>query len=133
RLHQAIAGEKGGGVGPGISPKTALSLGLKVDMDALPADLVAQIKAGKVDLDDPATTTALLSLNAVVGVTGVFPQQGKTLGSVGINCAICHSTVDDAFLPGIGRSEEHTSELQSPYDLACRLLLAEKNSTTYHV
>lgn len=66
RLHEAIAGEKLGGVGNGVSPKTALTLGLKVDAEALPADLVAQIKAGKVDLDDPATTVALLKLNAVV-------------------------------------------------------------------
>jgi len=53
KLHQAIAGAKLGGVGPGVSPKTALAVGLKVDMDALPADLVEQIKAGKVNLDDP--------------------------------------------------------------------------------
>src|SRR5690349_9589168 len=70
KLHQAIEGAKNGGVGDGVSPKTALAVGLKVDMDALPADLVSQIKAGKVDLDDPATTLALLKLNAVVGVTG---------------------------------------------------------------
>src|SRR5579864_7144557 len=67
-LHQAIAGEHLGGVGPGVSPKTALSVGLKVDADALPASLVEQIKAGKVNLDDPATTLALLKLNSVVGV-----------------------------------------------------------------
>ncbi len=53
RLHQAIAGEKQGGVGPGVSPKTALAVGLKVDLDALPASLVDQLKAGKVNLDDP--------------------------------------------------------------------------------
>src|SRR5215216_1710599 len=70
RLHEAIAGQKLGGAGNGVSPKTALALGLKVDAEALPADLVAQIKAGKVDLDDPATTVALLKLKAVVGVTG---------------------------------------------------------------
>ena len=45
RLHEAIAGQKLGGVGNGVSPKTALALGLKVDAEALPADLVAQIKA----------------------------------------------------------------------------------------
>ena len=101
RLHQAIAGEKNGGVGPGVSPKTALSVGLKVDADALPAELVAQIKAGKVNLDDPATTLALLKLNAVVGVTGRFDSQGK-FNSMGIQCAFCHSTVDDSFMPGIG-------------------------------
>ena len=64
--------------GNGVSPKTALALGLKVDAEALPADLVAQIKAGKVDLDDPATTAALLKLNAVVGVTGFFNPDGQT-------------------------------------------------------
>jgi hypothetical protein len=100
-LHQAIAGEKLGGVGGGVSPKTALSVGLKVDADALPASLVEQIKAGKVNLDDPATTLALLKLNSVVGVTGIFDKQGK-LKSMGIQCALCHSTVDNSFAPGIG-------------------------------
>src|SRR5262249_5518570 len=65
QLHKAIAGEKNGGIGPGVSPKTALSVGLKVDADALPKELVAQIKAGKVDLNDPATTVALLKLDSV--------------------------------------------------------------------
>jgi hypothetical protein len=102
RLHESIAGEKLGGVGSGVSPKTALALGLKVDAEALPADLVAQIKADKVDLDDPATTAALLKLNAVVGVTGIFNPEGK-LRSMGIQCALCHSTVDDSFSPGIGK------------------------------
>jgi hypothetical protein len=100
-LHQAIAGEHLGGVGGGVSPKTALSVGLKVDADALPASLVEQIKAGKVNLDDPATTLALLKLNSVLGVTGIFDKQGK-LQSMGIQCALCHSTVDDSFAPGIG-------------------------------
>ena len=102
RLHEAIAGQKLGGVGNGLSPKTALALGLKVDAEALPAELVAQIKAGKVDLDDPATTVALLKLNAVVGVTGFFTEAGQ-LRSLGIQCAMCHSTVDDSFAPGIGK------------------------------
>ena len=102
QLHKAIAGEKNGGVGGGVSPKTALSVGLKVDMDALPAELVAKIKAGKVDLDDPATTLALLKLDAVVGVTGKFDQAGR-IQSMGIQCAFCHSNVDDAFAPGIGK------------------------------
>src|SRR5205823_5014794 len=100
-LHQAIAGEHLGGVGPGVSPKTALSVGLKVDADALPASLVEQIKAGKVNLDDPATTIALLKLNSVVGVTGFLDNRGN-LQSIGIQCAFCHSTVDDSFSPGIG-------------------------------
>src|SRR5437868_14662182 len=59
QLHKAIAGEKNGGVGSGVSPKTALAVGLKVDVDALPDALNKQLKAGKVDLDDPATTIAL--------------------------------------------------------------------------
>ncbi|HEY3767824.1 MAG TPA: hypothetical protein VGN44_04055 [Candidatus Angelobacter sp.] len=100
-LQQAIAGERLGGVGPGVSPKTALAVGLKVDADALPASLVEQIKAGKVNMDDPATTVALLQLNSVLGVTGIFDKQGK-LQSMGIQCAFCHSTVDDSFAPGIG-------------------------------
>ena len=82
QLHKAIAGEKNGGIGPGVSPKTALSVGLKVDADALPKELVAQIKAGKVDLNDPATTVALLKLDSVVGVKGIFDKNGK-LASVG--------------------------------------------------
>lgn len=102
RLHEAIAGQKLGGVGTGVSPKTALALGLKVDAETLPAELVAQIKAGKVNLDDPATTLALLKLNAVVGITGFFNSTGQ-LQSLGIQCALCHSTVDDSFAPGIGK------------------------------
>ena len=102
QLHKAIAGEKNGGVGPGVSPKTALSVGLKVDADALPAGLKAQLKAGKVDLDDPATTIALLKLNAVVGVTA-FTNPDGGVKSMGIQCAFCHSTVDNSFAPGIGR------------------------------
>src|SRR5262245_51974893 len=101
-LHQAIVGQKLGGVGPGLSPKMALSLGLKVDSEALPADLVAQIKAGKVDMNDPTSTVALLKANAVVGVTAFLTPDG-TARSVGIQCALCHSTVDDSFAPGIGR------------------------------
>ncbi len=101
KLHRAIEGEKLGGVGPGVSPKTALRVGLKVDMDALPADLVEKVKKGEVNLDDPATTLALIKLDAVLGVKGTFNQNGS-LKSVGLSCAICHSTVDDAFAPGIG-------------------------------
>jgi hypothetical protein len=76
-------------------------VGLKVDVDALPEKLRNDLKNGKVDLDDPATTLALLQLNAVVGVTGFFNDQGD-LKSMGIQCAFCHSTVDDSFAPGIG-------------------------------
>jgi hypothetical protein len=101
QLHKAIAGEKNGGFGPGVSPKTALSVGLKVDADALPNTLKNQIKSGGVDLDDPATTIALLKLNAVVGVTA-FANPDGSVKSMGIQCALCHSTVDDSFAPGIG-------------------------------
>lgn len=102
QLHRAIAGEKNGGVGAGVSPKAALAVGLKVDTDALPDDLEAAIKAGKVNLDDPATTIALLKLNAVVGVTGKFDDSGR-MRSMGIQCAFCHATVDNSFAPGIGK------------------------------
>jgi len=102
QLHQAIAGEKNGGVGAGVSPKTALSVGLKVDADALPDSLKQQLREGKVDLDDPATTLALLKLNSVVGVTGYFDKNGS-IRSMGIQCALCHSTVDNSFAPGIGK------------------------------
>jgi hypothetical protein len=101
RLHEAIQGRKFGGVGPGVSPATALSVGLKVDVDALPNDLIRQLRDGKVDLDDPGVTLALLKLDAVVGVTGFFNENGR-LRSMGIQCAFCHSTVDDSFAPGIG-------------------------------
>jgi hypothetical protein len=102
RLHKAIEGEKLGGVGPGVSPKTALAVGLKVDVDALPRSVKEALAAGEVDLDDPATTLALLKLNSVVGVKGFF-NDGGTLRSMGITCAFCHSTVDDSLAPGIGR------------------------------
>src|ERR671936_1703406 len=100
-LDKAIEGSKLGGVGPGVSPKQALALGLKVDATAIPKKVAAAIKAGKVNLDDPAVTLTLLKLNAVVGVKGFFNSSGG-LASVGITCAVCHSTVDDSFAPGIG-------------------------------
>ena len=102
QLHKAIAGEKNGGVGPGVSPKTALSVGLKVDCGRAAATLKKQIAAGKVNLDDPATTIALLKLNAVVGVTA-FANPDGSVKSMGIQCAFCHSTVDNSFAPGIGK------------------------------
>jgi hypothetical protein len=103
KLHQAIQGEKLGGVGPGISAKQALALGLKVDATAVPKSMADQIKAGRANLDDPAVTLALLKANAVVGVTGFFNSEGTRLRSVGIQCAVCHSTVDDSFMAGIGQ------------------------------
>jgi len=101
RIHEAIMGEKNGGVGPGVSPKTALSAGLKVDIDALPAKIVAGLKKGAIDLDNPDTSLALLKENAIIGLKGFFNGQGR-LTSIGIQCAFCHSTVDNSFSPGIG-------------------------------
>lgn len=102
QLNQAIAGAKNGGVGAGVSPQTALAVGLKVDADALPAKLKARLRAGKVDLTDPATTLALIKLNAVVGIVGTPSSDGRA-PAIGLTCAICHSTVDDSLAPGVGR------------------------------
>jgi cytochrome c peroxidase len=101
QLDKAIEGAANGGVGAGVSPATALAVGLKVDSSALPASVKTGIKNGTVDLNDPATTLALLKLNAVVGVKGTFNSAGN-LQAVGIECALCHSTVDNSFAPGIG-------------------------------
>jgi len=91
-----------------VSPATALSVGLKVDADAIPADVAAAIKAGKVDLNDLATTVTLLKLNAVVGLKGtVTAVNGKdNLTRLGITCALCHSTVDNSFSKGIGHRKD---------------------------
>jgi len=88
-----------------VDPTTALSVGLKVDSQALPAAVVQGIQNGTVDLKSPDTTIALLKLNAVVGVQGqVQTINGKdVLTRVGITCALCHSTVDNSFAPGIGK------------------------------
>ena len=102
KLHQAIEGSRFGGVGAGISPATALSLGLKVDLDALPATLVDAIRAGKVDLKDPANTLALLRLNAVLGIVPIGTNATGGMQSMGVTCALCHSNVDNSFAPGIG-------------------------------
>ena len=97
RMHEVI--------GSAVDPTTALSVGLKVDAEALPAAVVQGIQNGSVDLKSPDTTIALLKLNAVVGVQGkVESISGKdTLTRVGVTCALCHSTVDDSFAPGIGK------------------------------
>lgn len=87
---------------PSVSPATALAVGLKVDVEALPSSVIAALKAGKVNLNDPAVTLDLLRLNAVVGVKGSF-NDFKQLTKVGITCALCHSSVDDSFAPGIGK------------------------------
>lgn len=97
RMHEVVAG--------GVSPATALRVGLKVDVDALPAALRQALAAGQVDLDDPATTIALLELNAVLGLEGTVESVGgqSRLTRLGVTCALCHSTVDDSFAPGMGR------------------------------
>lgn len=102
QLHRAIAGERFGGVGPGVSPATALSVGLKVDAEALLPETIDAIKEGHVNLNDPAVTLAFLDRNAVVGVTAQRGSDGG-LATVGINCALCHSTVDNSVAFGIGR------------------------------
>ena len=92
RMHEVIQG---------VDPMTALSVGLKVDVDALPAEVVDALRNNAVDLTDPAVTRLLLQLNAVVGVKG-HVEDGR-LTSIGITCALCHSTVDDSFMDGIGK------------------------------
>jgi hypothetical protein len=88
-----------------VDPTTALSVGLKVDAEALPPAVVQGIQNGSISLTAPATTVALLKLNAVVGLKGTVETINgvDTLTHVGTTCALCHSTVDDSFAPGIGR------------------------------
>jgi hypothetical protein len=86
-----------------LSPRTALSVGLKVDSEVLPPATIDALKAGLVNLDDPAVTVQLLKLNAVVGVIGKVTGPGDHLATVGITCALCHSIVDDSVAPGIGK------------------------------
>jgi hypothetical protein len=101
-IDKAILGSANGGFGPGVSPTTALAVGLKVDAEALPPNVVTGIGNGSIDLNDPATTVALLKLNAVLGIKGNFDAAGN-LQSIGITCASCHSTVDNSFATGIGK------------------------------
>jgi hypothetical protein len=101
-IDKAIAGTSNGGFGQGVSPKTALAVGLKVDADALPLEVVQGITSGALSLDSASTTLELLKRDAVVGVKGNFNIDGQ-LESLGITCASCHSTVDDSFAPGIGK------------------------------
>ena len=93
RMHEALRT---------VDPATALAVGLKVDVEALPPELIAALRADDVDLTDPAVTIELLRLNAVVGVMGKVDDRGQ-LTSVGITCALCHSTVDNSFTTGIGK------------------------------
>jgi mono/diheme cytochrome c family protein len=92
-MHEAIAT---------VAPATALAVGLKVDVEALPPEIIAALRAGQIDLTNPAVTIELLRLNAVVGVKGKVNETGH-LTSVGITCAFCHSTVDNSLAPGIGK------------------------------
>ena len=86
-----------------MSPKTALAVGLKVDVDALPADVAAGAQGAARSTSTTRRRRSRCSrLNAVVGVTGFFDSQRQAARSVGIQCALCHSTVDDSFAPGIG-------------------------------
>jgi hypothetical protein len=115
KLHEAIEGAKFGGIGPGLSPRDALALGLKVDIDALLRGAASDLMVGgngmppesvsmavnQLNMDDSTITLALLRANAVVGLTGFFNSSGA-LRSVGIQCALCHSIVDNAVAPGIG-------------------------------
>ena len=103
RLHHAIAGSANGGVGPGVTARQALQLGLKVDIGRLPKILVEVLQGGAVSLDKVETTLELLRADAVVGVKAVLGADRKSITSVGITCAFCHSTVDDSFAKGIGR------------------------------
>ena len=88
-----------------VDPTTALSVGLKVDTDSLPPEVVQGIQSGAISLTNPATTVALLKLNAVIGVKGLVVSAGDhdSLARVGITCALCHSTADNSFAPGIGK------------------------------
>jgi len=104
-LHEAISGAERHGVGKGLTPHQALALGLKVDQDAVPNVLVQVLKGSSVSLDKEKTTIELLKADAVVGVKGFFndPKDSMHLTSIGITCAVCHSTVDDSFMKGIGQ------------------------------
>ncbi len=93
RMHEVIAT---------VPPTTALAVGLKIDVEALPDAVKAALRANQVDLTDPAVTVELLRLNAVVGVKGTVDDLGQ-LTSVGVTCALCHSSVDNSFAPSIGR------------------------------
>ena len=100
KLHQAIGGARFGGVGTGIGPATALAVGLKLDVDAVPRSVLAAIANHAIDLNDPANTIALIAAKAVIGVAP-FGGGAQPL-TIGFTCALCHSTVDNSFAPGIG-------------------------------
>lgn len=102
QVHLAIAGERHGGVGPGLTPRQALALGLKVDVSHLPRIMAEAIRGGSVNLDDVQTTLELLRADAVVGVKAFYESGQLRPARIGITCALCHSTVNDALTKGIG-------------------------------
>jgi hypothetical protein len=103
KLHQAIGGGALGGVGNGVSPATALAVGLKIDVDMLPRAILSGIANHAIDLNDAANTLALIDTKAVLGV---MPGPGGARQSIGLTCALCHSGVDDSFAPGIGHRRD---------------------------
>ena len=127
RLHEAI--------GASVDPTTALAVGLKVDVDALPPEVVQGITDGTISLTDPATTVALLKLNAVVGVQGTVETVGgeDVLTRVGITCALCHSTVDDSFSEGIGHRLDgwQNSDLNPGAIVALSSAITEEQRAVY--
>ena len=95
RMHEVI---------PSVPPSTALAVGLKVDVDALPAPVIEALSGpdGAALLANPAVTVELIRLNAVVGIQGTVNDAGQ-LTKVGITCALCHSSVDNSFTRGVGK------------------------------
>lgn len=128
RMHEVIQAA--------VDPTTALAVGLKVDAEALPPDVVAGIQSGAISLTDPATTVALLKLNAVVGLKGtVETVDGRdTLVRVGTTCALCHSTVDNSFAPGIGSRLDgwQNSELDPGAIIALSPALSAEQKAVYN-
>jgi len=92
RLHEVV--EKS------VDPLTALKVGFKVDSAVLPSGILE-----KVDLKSPATTVALLKMNAIVGIQATVDASNH-ITQLGVTCAFCHSTVDDSVMPGIGRRQD---------------------------
>jgi hypothetical protein len=92
RMHEALAN---------LTPAMALRAGLKVDAEALPPAVVRALQSEQLDVNDPKVTRRLLEMDAVVGVSATIA--GDRIRTVGITCALCHSTVDNALGPGIGR------------------------------
>ena len=112
RMHEVL---------PNVAPATALAVGLKVDADALPRNVIQSLKAGTLKLDDPALTVQLLRLNAVVGVVGTVTDDGQ-LTKVGVTCALCHSTVDDCDCAGSRPTAGRLGEYRSRRRRYCRSL-----------